>query len=68
MKVTDLLIHQFGLKLILIFSLWVKVLVLPADTFTFRNISSEDGLADLTVSTIYKDAKGYLWLGTATSV
>ena len=68
MKGTNSPVYQFGLKLILIFCLWVKVLVLPADTFTFRNISSVDGLPDLTVSTIYKDSKGYLWLGTATSV
>lgn len=68
MKGTNSSVYQFGLKLILIFCLWVKVLVLPADTFTFRNISSVDGLPDLTVSTIYKDSKGYLWLGTATSV
>lgn len=68
MKGTNSPVYQFGLKLILIFCLWVKVLVLSADTFTFRNISSVDGLPDLTVSTIYKDSKGYLWLGTATSV
>lgn len=68
MKGTNSPVYQFGLKLILIFCLWVKVLVLPADTFIFRNISSVDGLPDLTVSTIYKDSKGYLWLGTATSV
>lgn len=68
MKGTNSPVYQFGLKLILIFCLWVKVLVLLADTFTFRNISSVDGLPDLTVSTIYKDSKGYLWLGTATSV
>ena len=68
MKGTNSPVYQYGLKLILIFCLWVKVLVLPADTFTFRNISSVDGLPDLTVSTIYKDSKGYLWLGTATSV
>lgn len=54
MKGTNSPVYQFGLKLILIFCLWVKVLVLSADTFTFRNISSVDGLPDLTVSTIYR--------------
>lgn len=34
----------------------------------FRSISSSEGLADLTVSAIYKDSAGYIWLGTATSV
>lgn len=34
----------------------------------FRNVSSTDGLSDLMVSTFYKDSRGFLWLGTATSV
>lgn len=63
MKVTNLLIHQFGLRLLFVFSVWLNTLVLPADTFTFRNISSVDGLPDLTVSAIYKDSKGiYGWV------
>ena len=68
MKRTNFHIHKFNLRLLYTLCLWGNVLVLMADTFTFRNFSSADGLLDLTVSTIYKDSKGYLWLGTATSV
>lgn len=68
MKRTNFHIHKFNLRLLYTLCLWGNVLVLMADTFTFRNFSSADGLLDLTVSTIYKDSEGYLWLGTATSV
>ena len=33
-------------------------------TGTFRNISVSDGMTDLTVNTIYKDKKGFVWFGT----
>lgn len=35
---------------------------------SFRNISKREGLKDLTVSALFKDSKGYMWIGTATSV
>lgn len=60
--------HKLHLRLLCTLCLWTNVLALMAETFTFRNFSSVEGLPDLTVSTIYKDSKGYLWLGTATSV
>lgn len=33
-----------------------------------RRLSGRDGLQDMIVSSIYKDTKGYVWLGTASSV
>lgn len=68
MKKINSRIRSFEIKLLFIFCLWINTSVLLADTFTFRNFASVDGLSDLTISTIYKDSKGYLWLGTATSV
>lgn len=33
-----------------------------------RSLSVSDGLPDLVINTIYKDSKGYVWMGTNTSV
>ncbi len=35
-------------------------------TLYFRNLSVADGLGDMTVSAIYRDSIGYVWVGTAT--
>ena len=32
--------------------------------YNFKNITSEDGLSQSTVETIYQDSKGYIWIGT----
>ena len=37
-------------------------------SYSFRGLSETNGLSDLTVSALYKDSVGYLWIGTATSV
>ncbi|MDR0939488.1 MAG: helix-turn-helix domain-containing protein [Mediterranea sp.] len=34
----------------------------------FRALSAADGLSDLTVNALYKDASGYVWIGTGNSV
>lgn len=34
----------------------------------FRNLSVKEGLPDLVVNAIYKDAAGYMWFGTGSSV
>lgn len=39
-----------------------------AESSVFRNLSVSDGLPDLVVNVIYKDSKGYVWMGTNTSV
>ncbi|MBM6962087.1 helix-turn-helix domain-containing protein [Bacteroides caecigallinarum] len=35
---------------------------------TFRSISVSDGLEDLVVNSIYKDKRGFIWIGTNSSV
>ncbi len=35
---------------------------------TFRSLSVSDGMTDLVVNTIYKDARGFVWFGTDSSV
>lgn len=54
---------------------WTVVIVLSflssslhADTYAFRSLSRAEGLSDLKVSALYKDSRGFLWVGTATSV
>lgn len=43
-------------------------LQVDAELSVFRNLSVSDGLPDLVVNVIYKDSKGYVWMGTNTSV
>lgn len=43
-------------------------LPLFARVYTFRGISMSDGLSDLLVNVIYKDAEGFVWLGTDNSL
>ena len=35
-----------------------------ADDYVFRNLVGVDGLSGLLVNTIYKDSRGFIWLGT----
>lgn len=54
---------------IIIYILLFPYYVLGAsNVVSFRNISKKNGLPDLTVSSLYKDSQGYMWIGTATSL
>lgn len=51
---------------LLVFLLYnIQVEAVPS---VFRNLSVSDGLPDLVINVIYKDSKGYVWMGTNTSV
>lgn len=52
--------------LFFVFLCWCHFL--SARTYTFRNIVMSDGLSGLLVNTIYKDADGFIWLGTDNSL
>lgn len=39
-----------------------------SQSYTFRSLSGTDGLSDLVIGALYKDSRGYVWIGTATSV
>ena len=57
------------LKYIIIF-LWFCLwnVQVDAESSVIRNLSVSDGLSDLVVNVIYKDSRGYVWMGTNTSV
>lgn len=57
-------IQRYILVLILLF---INTLAY-SDSYTFRGLSVSDGLSDLLVNVIYKDADGYVWLGTGSSL
>lgn len=47
------------------------LLVFPsvsARNYTFRSLSVSDGLPDLVVNSIYKDSRGFVWMGTNVSL
>lgn len=52
---------------IILLLLVVSVFAYP-HSFAFRGLSVSDGLTDLLVNAIYKDADGYVWLGTGSSL
>ena len=65
--------HELEMKryLTYILLLLLTCLCVPpveAASSVFRNLSVSDGLPDLVVNVIYKDSKGYVWMGTNTSV
>lgn len=69
LNITKLEIYKMPIILFLI-SFLILPLYVSAYPYNvpFRNISKKDGLNDLTVSALFKDSKGYMWIGTATSV
>lgn len=56
------------LKYIGLLWLFLYHIQVEAAPSVFRNLSVSDGLPDLVVNVIYKDSKGYVWMGTNTSV
>lgn len=48
--------------------LWLFVTALYAMNEPLRSISRKDGLLDLTITSFYKDLRGYVWIGTASSL
>ena len=57
-----------GLRLVRIFVL-ILLLTIPAvhalgSRGEFRHLDSNSGLSDLVVNSIFKDSRGYVWLGT----
>lgn len=49
--------------LTLLLSVWSTCTVLASEP-VFRNMTSTDGLSGLLVNTLYKDTRGYVWIGT----
>lgn len=60
--------RKFILHTIILLALSLQLHVAIGSNYLFRNIAEINGLNDGTVSTIYKDPFGLVWLGTATSL
>lgn len=57
-------IHKpLTLLLIMLFAA-CKVQCVLASDIIFRNLTGTDGLSGLLVNTLYKDSRGYVWIGT----
>lgn len=49
----------------LLFLLWVISSNLTAATYSFRNISTAEGLSHRTINCMLQDSKGFVWIGTS---
>ncbi len=60
----------YRLYLWVVFLLWLPVSLSAADfpNLTFRTITISDGLSNNIINTIYKDKRGFTWLGTQTGL
>lgn len=56
----------FGVAILL----WLPVSLSAVDlpNLTFRTITISDGLSNNIINTIYKDKRGFIWLGTQTGL
>ena len=55
------------MKNVLFIIIFLQILIIPAYTnepIYFSNLSLNDGLSQITVTSIYQDKKGYMWFGT----
>ena len=48
--------------------LFATLLPEKAQPYHFQGLTGKEGLTELTITAIYKDTHGYVWLGTPTSV
>ncbi|MCD4746340.1 MAG: hypothetical protein K8R58_08580, partial [Bacteroidales bacterium] len=56
------------MKISLIILLFTSYLLCNAQSFYCENITSRDGLPDNAIRSIFKDSRGYLWIGTDAGV
>ena len=54
--------------LVLLLAVWGYAYSCTGATRNFYHLSSSEGLSDILVNTIYKDSKGYVWLGTGVAL
>ena len=59
------LIYKYILFLYLLLTTYLQ---LNASQETFRGLSVQEGMTDLVVNSIYKDARGFVWFGTNSSL
>lgn len=60
--------RQYILHIIISLLLYPLFAIGSPELLTFRNISKKDGLTDMTVSSLFKDKSGNMWIGTASSL
>lgn len=52
-------------KTIFILYLFIaKAVILPAQDITFNHLTTDDGLSQFSVNALYKDERGFIWIGT----
>lgn len=61
-------IHYENLIAQILALLFATLLPEKAQPYHFQGLTGKEGLTELTITAIYKDTHGYVWLGTPTSV
>lgn len=61
-------LYKLYIVLAVLLGLPLSVCVMAASTLSFRSITISDGLSNNIVNTIYKDQRGFVWLGTQTGL
>ncbi|HEX5111271.1 MAG TPA: two-component regulator propeller domain-containing protein, partial [Saprospiraceae bacterium] len=51
--------------LIILCTLWVQGIFAQTDQFKFRHLNISNGLSHHEITTIFKDSRGFIWIGTA---
>ena len=64
----SLWLYKFYFLLAVLLELPVSLLAMDFSNLTFRSITISDGLSNNIINTIYKDKRGFVWLGTQTGL
>lgn len=64
-NIQAILLHLGRLCIAILLLFTAKASAVPTH---FHSLTNTDGLSDLLVNTIYKDARGYVWFGTSSSL
>ena len=64
----NLWLYRLYFRVVILLWLPVSLSAVDLPNLTFRTITISDGLSNNIINTIYKDKRGFIWLGTQTGL